>query len=215
MNQQTLLEGLLQSTPDGIAIFDSNHRMVFVNQQYCDLWEETAQRLCAMSRQDLYNLKISRLYNPEMDAHLLQLTEAPAATHERVQVKLKNSRWYECLTFEYLVNGATTGHVVQWRDITTDRVDLSTAHHERDLMYAMMDKVHDAMFFKDLESRYIRVNTSMARRLGLSDSALAMGLSDADFYSGEHATITRAEELDIMATRMPLLNQVHRETWAD
>jgi diguanylate cyclase (GGDEF)-like protein/PAS domain S-box-containing protein len=104
---------------------------------------------------------------------------------------------------------------VQWRDVTADRVDLSTAHHERDLMYAMMDKVHDAMFFKDLESRYIRVNTSMAQRLGLNDPALAVGMSDADFYSAEHADITRLEELNVMTSRMPLLNQVHRETWAD
>jgi len=189
--------------------------MIFVNQRYCEMWNESADRLMAMSRQEIYNLKLSKLHNPEMDAHLLHLMVAPSALPERVQFKLSNSRWYERLAFEHRVNDVVVGHVVQWRDITDSRTELSTAHHERDMMYMMMESMQDAMFFKDLESRYIRVNTSMARRLGLNDSSQAMGLSDADFYTSAHAQLTRNEELQIMTSRIPLLNQVHRESWAD
>lgn len=147
---QTILEGLLKSTPDGIAIFDSGQHMIFVNQQYCDMWNETAERLFVMSRQELYNLKLSRLHNPEMDAHLLHILETPSAYQDRVQFKLNDSRWYERVAFEHLVNDVAVGHVVQWRDVTSGRTDLSTANHERDMMYTMMENMHDSMFFKDL-----------------------------------------------------------------
>jgi diguanylate cyclase (GGDEF)-like protein/PAS domain S-box-containing protein len=215
MYQQAIVQGLLESTPDGVAIFDNSHRIIFVNRQYSEMWGETVEQLLTMSRQELYNLKLSRLQNPEMDAHLLHIMEAASTSIDRVQLKLKNSRWYERLAFEHLLNGVSSGYVVQWRDVTSGRIDLSSAHHERDMIYSMMDNVRDAMFFKDKDSRYIRVNASMAKRLGLSDSAQAVGLSDADFYASAHAQVTRREELQIMDTRIPLLNQVHQETWAD
>lgn len=215
MHQHDLLLGLIHSTPDGVAVLDANHRMVFVNPQYCAMWGETAERLQAMSRQEIYNLKLARLANPEMDAHLLHIQLGAGSAHEKAHFKLKDSRWFERLVFEHRLDGQPCGRVIQWRDVTDSVRELSTAHHERDLLYAMMDTLPDQMFFKDLDSRFIRVNASMARRLGLSDPAQAIGQSDADFYASAHAQTTRAEELQIMATRIPQLNQVHHETWAD
>jgi diguanylate cyclase (GGDEF)-like protein/PAS domain S-box-containing protein len=90
-----------------------------------------------------------------------------------------------------------------------------SAQHERDLMHAMMDSVPDQIFFKDRESRFIRINTSLANRYGLDNPAQAIGKSDADFYSAEHATQTRREELEIMRTGAPVFNQLHHEVWSD
>ena len=215
MNQQTIFQGLAQSIPDGVAIFDKNHRMVFVNQPYCTMWNETAERLQTMSRQDLYNLKLSQLFNPELDAHVLQISDVSATLQQKSHFKLKDARWFERLVYAHQVEGQLFGYVIQWRDVTVSYGDLSTAHHERDMLHSMMDNVPDQMFFKDLDSRFIRINSSMASRLGLNEPSEAVGKSDADFYAVAHAQTTRSEELQIMATGMPSLNQVHHETWAD
>ena len=42
-----------------------------------------------------------------------------------------------------------------------------------------------------------------------------MGKSDADLYSADHAAQTRAEELEIMRSGQPVMNQLHKECWAD
>jgi diguanylate cyclase (GGDEF)-like protein len=55
----------------------------------------------------------------------------------------------------------------------------------------------------------------LARRYGLTDPALAVGKSDADFYSTQHAQQTRAEELEIIRTAKPVFNQLHHEVWSD
>jgi len=50
---------------------------------------------------------------------------------------------------------------------------------------------------------------------GLSDPAQALGKSDADFFSAEHARQALAHEQDIIRTGQPLLDIEEKETWPD
>jgi rsbT co-antagonist protein RsbR len=85
---------------------------------------------------------------------------------------------------------------------------------DSDLLRAFMDNATDFIYFKDTESRFIRINQTQAKGLGLDDPAEAIGKSDLDFFSPEHFQISRADELQVMQTGQPLLEEKW-ENWAD
>ena len=58
---------------------------------------------------------------------------------------------------------------------------------EPTLLGNLMDCLTYNVYFKDLESRFIRVNSAMARRLALSAPEDAAGKTDFDFFDEEHA----------------------------
>jgi PAS domain S-box-containing protein len=86
---------------------------------------------------------------------------------------------------------------------------------ERDLLRALMQNLPDHIYFKDTYSRFIRINTAQAHRFGLSDPAQAVGKTDFDFFTEEHARPAYEAEQEIIKTGQPLLNLEERETWPD
>ena len=87
--------------------------------------------------------------------------------------------------------------------------------HERGLLHTLMESLPDSIYFKDRESRFIRVSRALATRFGLQDTAEVIGKSDADFFSSEHAQQARQDELDLMESGQPVLEKDEKETWPD
>ena len=83
--------------------------------------------------------------------------------------------------------------------------------HEQYLMDAIMDNFPDHIYFKDRESRFTRINKSMTRFLGLNDPDQALGKSDFDFFTGEHAKQAFEDEQKIIQTGQ-FLNIEEKET---
>ncbi len=82
--------------------------------------------------------------------------------------------------------------------------------HERNLLYALMDNLPDRIYFKDIESRFIKISKAHAAALGLVNPADAIGKRDADFKPDDHAARALATEKQIIATGQPLLAQVEQ-----
>jgi two-component system, sensor histidine kinase and response regulator len=85
---------------------------------------------------------------------------------------------------------------------------------EQYLMQTLMNNIPDHLYFKDLESRFIRISKSNNPWFGLTDSAEAIGKTDFDFFTEEHARAAFLDEQEIIRTGLPLIKE-ERETWAD
>lgn len=85
---------------------------------------------------------------------------------------------------------------------------------EHVLLQTLMDLTPDFVYFKDTASRFIRISKAQARLFGLSDPAQAVGKTDHDFFTPEHARQAFEDEQTIMRTRRPLTVE-ERETWPD
>ena len=78
---------------------------------------------------------------------------------------------------------------------------------------ALMDALPDAVYFKDLQSRFTRINKAHAGWLGLKNPADAVGKSDADFYTSEFARAAAAVEQEIIRTGKPIVNLEEKLVW--
>jgi PAS domain S-box-containing protein len=86
---------------------------------------------------------------------------------------------------------------------------------ERYLLRSLMDHLPDPIYFKDEQSRLIRVNIAAARGFGLDEPAKARGKTDADIFTSEHAGEALRDEREVMRTGLPLVAKEEKETWSD
>jgi PAS domain S-box-containing protein len=86
---------------------------------------------------------------------------------------------------------------------------------ERDLLHTMMDNLPHSIYFKDESSHFIRINRALARSFGIADPSQAVGKTDADFFSGDHAAQALTDEQEIIRTGRPVIDKEEKETWPD
>jgi len=90
-----------------------------------------------------------------------------------------------------------------------------TLNNPHRLLQAILDNVPDRIYFKDTQSRFIKLSQSLARRLGLENPASAIGKTDFDFIRTESATEYHQDEQRIMQTGQPLINKTERQILPD
>jgi len=106
-------------------------------------------------------------------------------------------------------------HNSQLNQLITQRIEVENRlRQEQHLMSILMNSVPDHIYFKDLKSRFIRVNLTQTRKFGLTDPAQVEGKTDFDFFSEEHAKQAYDDEQKIISTGQTL-NKEERETWPD
>lgn len=84
---------------------------------------------------------------------------------------------------------------------------------DRELLHALLDYAPDHIYFKDASSQFLRISRSQARIFGLKDPAEAIGKTDFDFFTAEHASAAYADEQRILRTGEPVIDHEEMETW--
>jgi len=84
---------------------------------------------------------------------------------------------------------------------------------DADLLNAVLEFIPDNLYFKDCDSRFIRINRAAAKWYGLADPSQAVGQSDFDLFTPEHAQPAFDSEQQIIRSGEPLLHVEEKETW--
>lgn len=116
---------------------------------------------------------------------------------------------------EHAADGSVKQVICTFSDITARREAERALAYERDLLQALMDNFPDLIYFKDGNSRFIRVNKAQALRLGCTDPAETLGKTDSDYFPPDIAAEFYAEEQQIIETGQPLINRMEYDITAE
>ena len=212
-DSQALYSSLVENLPVHVIRKDLNGRFTFANKLFCDLLEKPASEVVGKTDFDFYPPPMARKYREDdrrvaRTGEVLQCVEENEKDGETRYVQVMKSPVRDA-------GGSVVGVQVIFWDVTERRKAETALEQERYLLHALMDNLPHSIYFKDVQSRFIRINKALAHYFGLSDAADALGKSDFDYFAEEHAQEAKADEERVMRSQEPLVDKEERETWPD
>ena len=212
--QQEELQIILDSIPAWIFYKDQDNRFIRVNRAFAEIMGLPREELEGRSLFDLYPREQAESFWKD-DQEVI--VSGKSKTHIIEQVDTKNGRlWAETDKIPYRdAQGNIIGIIGFSIDIADRKCAQEALDRERTLLNTLMDNIPDYIYFKDLQSRFIRTNRAHAQAFALSDPAEAVGKTDFDFFTEEHALSAFEDEQRIIRTGQPIVGLVEKETWRD
>jgi PAS domain S-box-containing protein len=120
-------------------------------------------------------------------------------------------RWFE--TYKTPIIDQTNnviGIVSIRRDVSELRKALDNLNVERDLLQALMDNFPHTIYFKDKKGRFTRINEAQAKMLGVDNPDEAIGKTDYDYFTPQHAEEAYKDEQRILVTGEQLIGKTEK-----
>lgn len=212
-DSQALYSSLVDALPVYLLRKDLQGRFTFANKLFCDLLGRTWEEIAGKTDFDFYPRALAEKYQRD-DRRVISTQQVFEDVEQNEQDG--ESHYVEVLKSPVFdASGALIGTQAIFWDVTARRRAELAFERERYLLNSLMDHVPDHIFFKDRQGRFLRINTSLARRFGLNQPAEALGKSDFDFFTCEHAQQAYDDEQRVMATGQPMIGFEEKETWPD
>ncbi len=95
------------------------------------------------------------------------------------------------------------------RSASSDNSDTPSTH---ELFDFLLENIPDRVYFKDKQSRFVRISRTVAENFGLDQPSECVGKTDLDFFTAEHAQPAFKDEKEIMSSGKPIVGKVEKET---
>ena len=214
VGSMAMYKTLVDSLPLCLLIKGADGKRMFANQAYLQYRGCQLQDVLGKYDHELFPPEIADRFTAD-DRHVMETGESCHGVEES-QAPDGSVRWIERFKCPLLdEHGNVHGVQLLFWDITAKVLAERTRDRERQLLQTLLDNMPDSIYFKDKDSRFIRVSAGMAHKFGLKSSDDVIGLSDAEVFTPEHAQSARNDELRIMQTGQPLISRVEKETWPD
>jgi len=205
----------LDLAPVMFIVLDTDQKVILINKKGCEILGYTEQEMVGLnwSEHFLPHAEKDRI-DAEFDRIMLSEVGQLEYFEDRVLTKSGQERligWHSAVLTDE--DGQTVGLVSSGADITRRRQVEEELARQQYLLSAMLNTIPDYVYFKDIESRFIRTSKSQAKALGLSDPAEAVGKSDFDFFP--HAQRSFEKEQEIIRSGKPLVDEEEHVVWPD
>ena len=194
---------LFQKAPLGYQSLDADGRFIEVNEA----WVATL----GYPRAEVIGKWFGDFLAPEFVEAFRQrfpMFKAAGKIHSEFEMLHRNGE-RRFIAFEGRIGHKKDGSFRQThcilQDITERKRAEETIARERQLLRTLIDLLPEIFYIKDLDSRFLIVNETLAKLVGKDTPAQVLGLSDADLFPAGLAAELRAEELKVFAGE-PLIN---------
>lgn len=180
-------------------------------------------RLLHYSKSDLRKMKINDLIDdPDKSNNILELEDLVSGKKSNITFEKKlidkngNLLWAKISAGAFQIEAEDGSSIIAMiEDISREKLIARKLEEERNVLDTLMKHLPDSIYFKDLASRFLKVNEFTIKKFGLKSEDEIIGKSDFDFYTKEHASRAKAREEIIIETGKPLIAIEEKETWPD
>ncbi|HYO30354.1 MAG TPA: PAS domain S-box protein, partial [Thermomicrobiales bacterium] len=196
------------SSAIGTALVALDGRWLAVNRALC--------KIVGYSEAELQQRSFQEITHPDDLAEDLRLVERlladeiPTIRFEKRYLHKDGHPVWVLLTASLVRDddGRPRSFLSQVQDIGERRQAAIDLAAERDLLDRLLEHLPEAVYVKDAASRFLRLNPTAARNLGVASPAEAIGRTDFDFFPERIARTFFAEEQRVVATGEPLVNRL-------
>jgi PAS domain S-box-containing protein len=163
----SVLNATLSSTADGILVVNGQGKKIFQNQRVVELWKIPP----AIAESDDDDAQVR---------HVMQAVAEPGRFKEKImyyyshpdegghdEIELKDGTIMERITGPVLGrDGTNYGRIWTFRDVTQSRRDQAALRESEANYYSLVDQMPAGIFRKDMEGRYVFVNSWFCRFKG-------------------------------------------------
>ena len=208
---EAFYQTLVETLPQNIIRKDLQGRFTFANRKFCNLIGKPLDAILGRTDFDLFPVEMASKYHRDDlrvmstldNLDTIEAHRAPSG--ERLFVHVIKTPLYDAVGRLIGIQG------IFW-DVSSRKKTEEALAYERDLLRALLDNIPDRIYFKDVESRFIRCSNSMALRLGLDDPKKIVGKTDFDFHPKEKAQEFYEDEQRIIVTGKALINKLEEQT---
>ena len=194
----------IEALPQGVCVFDAQARLAVCNRRYAELYRLDPERLKpGVAWREIVDLRLAAQTLPlEVDEYLA--LRAPMRVDEPAREgrdKLPDGR--TILVRRQALPGG--GWLSTHEDVTELR-DQRAGFDERVSLQTLIDCLHDNLWVKDVESRFVICNRVAANRMGYSEPADVIGKTDLELQSADIAQKFYEDEQKIVRTGRPKID---------
>jgi PAS domain S-box-containing protein len=205
---------LVENLPQNIFRKDVAGRFTFANQRFCQALGKPLSEIVGQTDFDIFPHELAEKYRN--DDLRLMTQRTPLDTVEINQAVGKEKTHVHVIKTPILdARGEAIGIVGIFWDVSERMRMQESLAYERDLLRVLLDNIPDRIYFKDTQSRFLKCSNTVVSGLGISRAEEAVGKSDFDFFTEEHARPAYEDEQAIIRTGQPLIGKVEKETWID
>ncbi len=213
--ESALLNDLLDNAPDIVYFKDRDSRFTWINKEMVHLLGQK-QKAEVIGKTDFDFFTHDHAQDARNDESRIMESGQPLVNKlEQDNYADGRPRWVFTTKMPlHDMKGNIVGTCGITRDVTELKRTEAALAQESNLLNAMLSNIPDAIYFKDLESRFIRVSKGIHLE-GLQSLEAAIGKTDFDFFAKEHAQQAYDDEQEIMKTGIPIVDKVEKETFAN
>ena len=217
----------LGASAQGICVFDAEERLVLSNRRYAEIYRLAPEQIRpGMALREIVELRVAAGTYADAAAndYLSFCTANNLAEQELIwTAKLQDGRTIQ-MRHQPIAGG---GWVGTHEDVTNIEAEYGAAN-ERLSLQALIDKLPDNLWVKDINSRFVIANQITATRMGIAKPADLIGKTDLEllpheiaqkFYDDEQRIVRTGESMTdmeefawgikqaISTTKVPLRNE--------
>jgi PAS domain S-box-containing protein len=214
--QTALLDSLLNSLPDYIYFKDANSKFLRLSKSMIHLFgTNSVDDILGKSDFDFHTPENAKKYYDD-EQNIIRTQKGFTDLLQKEIMRDGQIMWYSVTKLPLLTpDGQCFGTFGISKNVTEIKELEIEAQKQTTLLDSLLNSLPDYIYFKDKDSKFIRISKSMLNLFGANSVEEVIGKSDFDYHNVENAQQYFDDEQKIIKTKEGITNQLQKEKTAD
>ena len=200
LRYQTAIDNISQ----GVCFFDGEGRLILSNRRFAEIYRLSLDQVPpGATLREITERRVAAGTCPMAADDYLSFC---ASNNSRRETKIWTATLRNGRTIQVSHQPMPDGGWVSTHEDITELQDKRAVADERISLQALIDRVPDYLWIKDVESRFVVVNKALASDNGRAMTSDMIGLTDFDLHAPQVAEGFRALEQEILTNGRPMID---------